>query len=267
MFGAPIGRAFAPMFGTLAWLSLLGFGAIAAAAYFRSRRSGTDAIAKRAEPRPFVESSSSTALDEAWDSELRASRNREPTSQAQRPSEWSLEVLQRMDWKRLEYLAAAYCECIGFRTEPIRWGADDGIDVKLYRGELPDPVSVVQCKAWNGKQVGVSEIRELLGVMTDARVKAGVFLTTSTFTDAAVKFAEGNCIALVDGNEFLNRLRVLSPELRQRLLDVACVGDWTTPSCPSCGVKLVEREGRRGPFWGCRSFPRCRYTRPMTATN
>ena len=158
-----------------------------------------------------------------------------------------------MDWKRFEYLAAAYYERIGFRTEPIGWGADDGIDVKLFRGDLPGPVSVVQCKAWNGKPVGVSEVRELLGVMTDSEVKTGVFLTTSTFTDAAVKFAEGNKIALIDGAQFLDRVRALPPDTQAELLAVACEGDWTTPSCPSCAVKLVLEKGSEDPSGAVRT--------------
>ena len=30
--------------------------------------------------------------------------------------------------------------------------------------------------------------------------------------------------------------------------------------CPRCGAKLVERNGKNGPFIGCSSFPKCRYT-------
>lgn len=32
-------------------------------------------------------------------------------------------------------------------------------------------------------------------------------------------------------------------------------------SCPECGNKLVQRSGRNGFFYGCKSYPRCRYTR------
>ena len=31
--------------------------------------------------------------------------------------------------------------------------------------------------------------------------------------------------------------------------------------CRSCGSKLVKRNGRNGPFWGCSNFPKCRYTK------
>ena len=31
--------------------------------------------------------------------------------------------------------------------------------------------------------------------------------------------------------------------------------------CPSCRTnRLVLRQGRNGPFWGCQGFPRCRFT-------
>ena len=41
-----------------------------------------------------------------------------------------------------------------------------------------------------------------------------------------------------------------------------------TPSCPSCGKRMVKRTARRGPrrggqFWGCSQYPSCRGTRPV----
>jgi len=263
VLGGAVGKVLAPAFGMFGWAALLGFGLIALASYLKASRLNAPEPFRRIEPAAVQEGlDSSRPRSVRWNtwSEPHAAAQSEP----ERPSEWSQDVLRRMDWKRFEFLAAAYYERIGFRTEPIRWGADEGVDVKLFRGDLPEPVSVVQCKAWNGKQVGVSEVRELLGVMTDSEVMTGVFLTTSTFTEPAVKFAEGNKIALISGAEFLERIRALPPATQQELLDVACEGDWTTPSCPGCAIKLVAREGKRGPFWGCKNFPRCKYTRPKS---
>lgn len=31
-------------------------------------------------------------------------------------------------------------------------------------------------------------------------------------------------------------------------------------TCPRCGNSLVQRHGKRGPFKGCSSFPKCRFT-------
>lgn len=38
---------------------------------------------------------------------------------------------------------------------------------------------------------------------------------------------------------------------------IASAGD----TCPRCGGKLVERNGKYGSFLGCSNFPRCRFTR------
>ena len=33
------------------------------------------------------------------------------------------------------------------------------------------------------------------------------------------------------------------------------------PACPKCGGMLIRRKGKFGEFYGCDSFPRCRFTR------
>ena len=35
----------------------------------------------------------------------------------------------------------------------------------------------------------------------------------------------------------------------------------SVPKCPKCGNVLRKRSGRYGDFWGCMSYPECRYTR------
>lgn len=34
----------------------------------------------------------------------------------------------------------------------------------------------------------------------------------------------------------------------------------TAPSCPTCGGHMVQRSGKKGPFWGCARYPRCHGT-------
>ncbi len=34
--------------------------------------------------------------------------------------------------------------------------------------------------------------------------------------------------------------------------------------CPKCGKELVKRKGKFGWFWGCASFPACRYTKNIS---
>jgi len=163
---------------------------------------------------------------------------------------------QALEWKRFEEVVAAYFRHKGFTCKTIRLGADGGIDATIYEGDKK--VAVVQCKAWNSRQVGVKPVRELLGVMVQQQAGKGYFMTTSTYTQEALDFARGQPITLVTGEGMMNAIYRMSDEDQQRLLNIATEGDYTTPTCPSCGIKLVMRDSSRGTFWGCENFPRCR---------
>ena len=32
-------------------------------------------------------------------------------------------------------------------------------------------------------------------------------------------------------------------------------------NCPNCGGELIKRTGKYGEFYGCRNFPKCKYTK------
>jgi hypothetical protein len=180
------------------------------------------------------------------------------------PDSWSMEVLRKLEWKQLEHLSAAYYRHLGFRVEAFQCGADGGADggvnAKIYRADGARPVAILQCKAWGSRSVGVKTVRELVRIMAHNAVDAGVLLITGEFTDGATEFAKSHRIALGSGERFLKKLTSLPPDIQRDLLDVACSGAWTTPSCPSCGTKMVERGGDSKRFWGCATFPRCRQT-------
>ena len=38
--------------------------------------------------------------------------------------------------------------------------------------------------------------------------------------------------------------------------------DTIKTKCPFCGSELVLRKGKYGAFWGCSTYPKCKYTRP-----
>ncbi|HEX9171356.1 MAG TPA: topoisomerase DNA-binding C4 zinc finger domain-containing protein, partial [Telluria sp.] len=59
------------------------------------------------------------------------------------------------------------------------------------------------------------------------------------------------------------KIRDLPADDQQALLRFAFEGDYTTPTCASCGVKMVARDSKRGAFWGCQHYPRCKTTLPM----
>lgn len=171
---------------------------------------------------------------------------------------WDLDLLRSLDWKVFEDLCANYLRETGFKCELTPLGADGGVDIWVYSKEHHTKLAAVQCKAWNTWQVGVKPVRELYGVMAAQGIPHGMFVTTGVFTNEAKAFASGKNLKLIDGAAMLFKIRDLPQEAQDRLMAAATTGDFTTPSCPKCGNKLVQRTSATGQFWGCPSFPQCR---------
>ena len=135
-----------------------------------------------------------------------------------RPTTWSLELLQSLDWKRFEEVVAAYFREKNFRSETIACGPDGGVDVRLFFRDQLAPVAIVQCKAWGKRLVGVGPVRELLGVMVHEKVSRGYFAATGKFSDDATSFAKANSIMLISGVDFLTAIAKMDSERGARLL-------------------------------------------------
>ncbi len=189
------------------------------------------------------------------------------TSPAPPPKVWSPGVFAAIEWRRFEAVCEALFAQAGFQTRSQSHGADGGVDIWLHSANARGPVSLVQCKHWQGKPVGVKEIREFFGVMSSHQLKRGTYATTSTYTVDAQQFAKANGIYTMDGPALLALIAKRSPEQQQALLVVAFEGDYWRPTCASCGIKLVERTPAKGgaAFWGCSNYPRCKSRLPMAA--
>lgn len=177
-----------------------------------------------------------------------------------RPQVWTLDVLRDMEWKRFEDICLAFYRAKGIRAESTPLGPDGGVDIRLYQdaADLTRCTAIVQCKAWGEKFVGVAPVRELRGVMAHEKIEKAFFMAPGAYSDDAKTFAQTNRITLIDGPMFLAMLTRLPADVGQQLLKQATAGDWTTPTCPRCGTKMVAREGKGGRFWGCATYPRCR---------
>lgn len=182
-------------------------------------------------------------------------------------ADWSISLLRSLEWKRFEMLCAEYFRILGKRVETISHGADGGVDARVYANNSNVLEFAIQCKAW-GSMVGVKPIRELFGVMAHESAGKGIFMATSWFSDDAKQFAEEHKdkLFLIDGEKFLLMLSKLPEDKRKKLLELATKGDFTTPTCASCGIKMVRRTGKGSEFWGCQKFPACRSTLKIATT-
>lgn len=178
---------------------------------------------------------------------------------------WSLEVLTSLEWKRFETVCTEYLKAIGHDAQETRIGADGGVDIVVHGNGQEMPIAIVQCKAWNTYKVGVKPIRELFGLMAAEHVTNGMFITSGEFTSEALSFAEGKRLRLIDGDKLLKSIKKLPEEKQSQLLNIALEGNYTTPTCPRCGIKMTLRSSQKGTdtvnkFWGCVNYPRCRST-------
>ena len=184
----------------------------------------------------------------------------EKVAQPSKPTEWSLDLIRDLEWKRFEDVCQQFYEKKGIRSETTALGPDGGIDIRLYQDDTGSPTSIVQCKAWGERIVGVKPVRELLGVMTHEKIGKAFFMTSGSYSEEAKAVAQANRITLIDGVMLLMMIQRLAAEERQSLLAFATEGDYKTPTCPTCGVKMKAVQGKAGRpnFWGCRNYPRCR---------
>ncbi len=198
------------------------------------------------------------------------SARREPAmlpTQRATANAWSPAVFAAIEWRRFEAVCEALFAQAGFSTRAQSHGADGGVDIWLHSANAQGPVGVVQCKHWQGKPVGVKEMREFFGVMASHKLQRGTYATTSTYTADAKQFAKDNSINALDGPALLALIAQRSPQQQQALLAVAYEGDYWRPTCASCGTKMVERTPGKGGagFWGCANYPKCKRTMVMAS--
>jgi len=170
-----------------------------------------------------------------------------------------LDSIRSLGWIQFEQLVGETYYRKGYRvSENALKGADDGIDLWLRKNGYD---VLVQCKHWK-QNVGVSTVREHLGVVHAYKARHGIIVSSSGFTAAARDFAQQTGIELVSG-EKLVQLMCDSPSTPQVANTVnKPQTDQTTSLCPECGSDMVRRVARRGQFvgktfLGCSSWPEC----------
>src|SRR5436190_2508571 len=175
---------------------------------------------------------------------------------------WTPDLLKHLEWRRLEELCAAYFEELAFKTEIVHERADGAAEICLYAAGAEQPSSLVHTKPWDAYPIGIKPLRELRAAMTSANVAEGGMVTAGRFTPEATGYAAKEHIDLIDGASLLARLGALPPEKGLALLKFVTKGDFLTPTCPRCFIKMTASKscGHGRMFWGCRNYPSCKLT-------
>lgn len=176
-------------------------------------------------------------------------------------------LLRCMEWRRFEIVCAEYLRCIDYEVLESGFGARYGVDLEVYLTGEPVLVGVARCYA-SRHPVDVDSLRMLHAAMRRRRVGEGMAFSVCGFTSRAERFAVSHHISLLGGEALCARIAGLEPDQRDAMIRVARSGNYTTPHCPACGIRLVLRRvvgaspGQRE-FWGCLNHPRCKVKMPF----
>ncbi len=166
--------------------------------------------------------------------------------QLPRPTEWSLDLLMELEWKRYEIVCSRYLDAAGYATRETSFGPDGGVDIEFW--DKNKRFGIAQCKAQQ-KYVGEKALREFYGVMKIKNVESGIFFSRSGFSPDAKKGFAG-LMELVDGRFLIAKIKSLPQSDQRHLLNIATEGDYKSPTCAKCGNKM-KPSGKKWICQGC----------------
>jgi restriction system protein len=180
---------------------------------------------------------------------------------------WTTELLRHLEWRRFEETCAAYFQVLGFTTAVTPSRSGGGSDIGLCAAGSDKVETLVHCKAWDAYRIGVKPVRELRAAMSAAGAREGILVTSGRFNREATAYAEKEGIRLIDGAALFAKLAELPEQASHDLLKLATEGDFLTPTCRCCAIKMISRKsiqsGRQ--HWGCANYPACKEILAETA--
>ena len=174
------------------------------------------------------------------------------------------DVVRKMNWKEFELLVGEAFRQQGFTVAETGSGADGGIDLIAKK---EGATYLIQCKHWKKSKIGVSIIREHLGVIVSEGAAGGFVVTSGVYTQEAKGFAQSNNIKLLDGDTLYQSINATQQPIPTQQKSEPIKTNQPevneTPSCPICQQAMVMRTAKKGSnvgnnFWGCSQFPKCR---------
>jgi restriction system protein len=167
------------------------------------------------------------------------------------------ERLRKIDWFQFERLIEIIYQHRGFEVKRLGGANPDG-GVDLILKSVTEHFGV-QCKHWRKSAVGVEEIREFLGALTDSKIPKGIYVTMVGYSNEAKQLADKHGIQILKESDLVKMLEqstlTSSNEISKLLSD-------ERKYCPKCESELIVKTNRMNgtKFWGCSTFPYCMFT-------
>jgi restriction system protein len=150
-----------------------------------------------------------------------------------------------MRWRDFERLVGEVFRRQGFTVSGFGGqGPDGGVDLGLTKNGQR---YLVQCKHWRTRQVPVTVVRELFGVVSAQGAHGGFVVTGGEFSREAREFADSCGIKLIDGPA-LEELIAGIPSGNSAADSGVAVAAELKPMCPQCGTAMIQRTAKKGQF-------------------
>ena len=116
----------------------------------------------------------------------------------------SLVALRMLPRHRFELLVGEALGRQGYVVEARGSRAPEGeVDLELWRDGRK---SIVLCRHWQARQIGIAQIRELNDIMRFERADEAIFLSSGQYTHEAWQYAQGKPLRLIEGDGLLSLL-------------------------------------------------------------
>jgi restriction system protein len=161
-----------------------------------------------------------------------------------------------MSGTQFEYFLSLAFAKLGYKVKGTKVTGDYGADLVLTKG---DRKIVVQAKRYKSR-VGIKAIQEVVSSIAYYKATEGWAVTNSEFTAAAIELAKSNGIRLVEREELIEMISQLSENQTTEAVQQTMSNE-IIELCKQCGSELILRRGSKGEFYGCSSFPKCRFTK------
>ena len=180
--------------------------------------------------------------------------------------EWKAKIrlpdyLRKMDPREFEILVCNLYKQMGYKVEVTPYVADGGIDGFLRRG---DNLYLLQCKRVKGG-VGEPVLRDLYGSIIANKAHGGIVVTTGRVSSKAKKWIGDKAIDVIEIEKLSQLIKKVFSEDSVVPKEFEIDADIHN-ICPKCGKPLRKVSGRRGKFFGCSSYPSCRFTKPIKSS-
>ncbi|MFF2089396.1 restriction endonuclease [Paenibacillus sp. NPDC058174] len=195
--------------------------------------------------------------------------------QTERLKRSGIKEIDEMEGRRFEIYLGHLFRMHNYDVEVTQATGDFGADLVIKKGSKK---IVVQAKRY-GKNVGLKAVQEIRAALDHYGAAEAWVVTNRDYTEQAYALANSNGVRLINREQLIALILAVNPANKSS-------GQHTTPieqvmpstqiatsieepddlECPKCGYLLVKRSSKRGEFYGCSNFPKCRHTRTMNET-